>query len=83
MADQVAGELERYYQASGEPAEGELVFPSPKSGGPLDKSAALRRMRRALKAARLDEGHRFHDYADVRVMPMSGRKSLRIGLIAA
>jgi integrase len=61
MADQVAGELERYYQASGEPAEGELVFPSPKSGGPLDKSAALRRMRRALKAARLDEGHRFHD----------------------
>ena len=34
MADQVAGELERYYQASGEPAEGELVFPSPKSGGP-------------------------------------------------
>jgi integrase len=61
MADQVAGELERYYQAGGEPAESELVFPSPKSGGPLDKSAALRRMRRALYAAGLDERHRFHD----------------------
>jgi integrase len=61
MADQVAGELERYYKSSGEPADGELVFPSPKSGGPLDKCAALRRMRRALKAAKLDEVHRFHD----------------------
>ncbi len=61
MADQVAGELERYYQSSGEPAESELVFPSPKSGGPLDKSSALRRMRHALRAAGLDERHRFHD----------------------
>jgi integrase len=83
MADQVAGELERYYQASGEPAESELVFPSPKSGGPLDKSATLRRMRRALKAAGLDETHRFHDYADPFVMPTSARMSWPNGVIAA
>lgn len=62
MADEVAGELERFYKASGEPADDELVFPSPKgSGGPLDKCATLRRMRRALRAAGLDETHRFHD----------------------
>ncbi len=61
MADLLAGELERYYQSSGAPAESELVFPGPKSGGPLDKSSALRRMRHALRAARLDERHRFHD----------------------
>jgi integrase len=61
MADQVAGELDRYYKASGEPADDQLVFPSPKSGGPLDKCAVLRRMRRALKGAGLDERHRFHD----------------------
>ncbi len=61
MADQLAGELERYYQSSGEPADGELVFPRPDSGGPLDKSTTLRRMRLALKAAGLDESHRFHD----------------------
>ena len=61
MADQVAGELERYYQAIGEPADHLLVFPDPHSGEPLDKAGVLRRYRKALRAAKLDETHRFHD----------------------
>jgi integrase len=31
------------------------------TGGPLDKAAILRRYRKALKAAKLEERHRFHD----------------------
>lgn len=61
MADDVAGELERFYKASGEPADDALVFPDPHTGAPLDKAGVLRRLRKALKAAELDETHRFHD----------------------
>jgi integrase len=72
MADEVAGELERYYQACGEPAEHRLVFGDPlerragkgtvlPAGLPLDKAALLRRYRKALKAAGLEVTHRFHD----------------------
>ncbi len=61
MADEVAGELERYFRACGEPADDVLVFPDVHTGVPLDKAAVLRRMRKALRASRLDEAHRFHD----------------------
>ena len=61
MADEVAGELERYFQVSGEPADDALVLPDPHTGEPLDKAAVLRRMRKALGAAGLDTAHRFHD----------------------
>jgi integrase len=61
MADALAGELDRLHQTSSWRAEGDLVFADPHVGGPLDKAAILRRYRRALKAARLDESHRFHD----------------------
>jgi integrase len=71
MADQVAGELERYYKANGEPDDDALVFGDPTArrsqgklmpiGSPLDKAALLRRFRKALKAAKLDEARRFHD----------------------
>ncbi len=61
MADDVAAELDRYYQAIGGPADDALVFPDPHTGEPLDKAGVLRRMRKALTAAKLDESHRFHD----------------------
>ena len=61
LADAVAGELDRPYQASSRQGDDDLVFADPFTGGPLDKAAILRRFRKALKAARLDEGHRFHD----------------------
>ena len=61
MADQVAGELDRLHQAAGSPSDGALVFADPETAGPLDKAAILRRYRRALRAARLDESRRFHD----------------------
>ena len=61
MADAVAGELDRLYQASTRQADDDLVFADPRTGGPLSKPAILRRYRRALKAARLDETRRFHD----------------------
>jgi integrase len=61
MADAVAGELERLYQASGGPGDDDLVFADPLTAGPLVKAQILRRFRAALAAARLDDTHRFHD----------------------
>jgi integrase len=61
MADALAGELDRLHQVARWRADNDLVFADPQAGGPLDKAAILRRYRRALKAARLDESHRFHD----------------------
>jgi integrase len=61
MADALSGELDRLHQTSNWRADGDLVFADPDVGAPLDKAAILRRYRRALKAARLDEAHRFHD----------------------
>jgi integrase len=60
MADPVAAGLERYFKACGEPGDGELVFGDPLLGGPLEKTAVLRRLQKALKAAGLPK-HRFHD----------------------
>jgi integrase len=61
LADAVAGELDRLFKASSRQGEDDLVFADPHTGGPIDKAAILRRYRRALKAAKLDESHRFHD----------------------
>jgi integrase len=61
MADEVAGELERLFQSQRAQGEDDLVFADPATLGPLSKHMILRRMRRALKAAHLDESHRFHD----------------------
>jgi integrase len=69
MAPEVGGALERYFQASGEPRGDQLVFADPEPretvlesiGEPaLEKTAVLRRFRRALNAAGLPR-HRFHD----------------------
>jgi integrase len=61
LADIVARQLRSLYEASGSPASSTLVFADPIEGGPLEKSAILRRYRRALKASRIDTKHRFHD----------------------
>ena len=61
MADEVAVELERLSRRSRHQHDGDLVFAHPATGGPLHKPGVLRRMRRALKAAGLDDSHRFHD----------------------
>ncbi len=61
MADEVAGELDRLFKCSAAQGDDDLVFASPMTGTPLDKTATRRRYRKALKAAHLDEAHRFHD----------------------
>ena len=38
-----------------------MVFAHPQTGGPLPKANVTRRMRAALKAAKLDTADRFHD----------------------
>jgi integrase len=55
MADEVAGELERLIQSTGAKADDALVFPDPHTGEPLKKNANLRRLRKALKPAGLDD----------------------------
>jgi integrase len=61
MADEVGGELERLFKQSRWQDDDNLVFAHPASGEPLYKPGVLRRMRKALAAAKLDERHRFHD----------------------
>jgi integrase len=61
MADEVAGELDRLAKASPRAGDDDLVFADPRTGGPLERAAVLRRYRHALKGARLDKSHRFHD----------------------
>jgi integrase len=61
MADEVGGELERLFQQSGWQGDDDLVFAHPATGEPIYKPGVLRRMRKALEAAKLDETHRFHD----------------------
>lgn len=61
MADEVGGELERLFKRSRFKGDGELVFAHPTTGEPLPKANVTRRFRKALKAAGLDESHRFHD----------------------
>lgn len=61
MADEVARDLDRMNTGAGSPDDDVLVFPDPITGEPLAKAALLRRYRKALKAAKLDEARRFHD----------------------
>ena len=61
MADEVGGELERLFKRSRWQKDGDLVFAHPASGEPQPKANVSCRFRRALKAAGLDESHRFHD----------------------
>lgn len=37
------------------------MFADPRTGEPVDKSIVTRRMRSALRAAKLDDSHTFHD----------------------
>jgi integrase len=61
LADEAAKALKALHGRSNWKAEDDLVFAHPVTGGVLAKSNISRRMRIALKAAGLDEGHRFHD----------------------
>ncbi|MEK6272462.1 MAG: site-specific integrase [Actinomycetota bacterium] len=60
LADELAGELERHYQASAWQADADLVFPHPRLGGPLDRSKVRKRFKAAVKSAGVREV-RFHD----------------------
>lgn len=61
MADEVAGELDRLSKTRCARSDDDLVFADPHTGKPLQRAALLRRYRRALRAAGLNEAHRFHD----------------------
>ena len=82
MADRVGGALDRLFQASAYQADDDLVFGHPHTGRPLDRSQVSKRFKRSLQRAGVREV-RFHEYADVRVMPMLARKSSQNGLLAA
>jgi integrase len=75
MALEVAAELERLSQTSRWCDDEDLVFAHPATGEPLYVAGIQRRMRKAMKAAGLDQSHVFHGYADVFVMPTSTRGS--------
>ena len=64
MPDAVAGALERHARAQHpglpEPPPDGLVFAEPDTGEPMSWRRLYERLRAALKAAGLDEGHGFH-----------------------
>ena len=60
MADKLAGDLERLFQASPFNADDDLVFANPASGRPLDRSKVRKRFQRACRRAGV-RVVRFHD----------------------
>ncbi len=81
MAPDVASALARLGQREHWTGDGDLVFAG-EAGSSVDGSALRRRYKDALQCAGL-RSLRFHEYADVVVMPMSGSCAVPIGLIAA
>jgi integrase len=81
MAPGVATVLAALGQRDDWVGDDDLVFVG-ETGSYLDGSALRRRYAAALTRAGL-RPLRFHEYADLLVMPMFGRKSSQIGLIAA
>lgn len=62
MADDVAAALEELSRLPEIPdGPDDLVFPHPMTGEHLASAQMLRRMRKGLRAAGLDDSHRFHD----------------------
>ena len=60
LADRLAGELERHYQASNYQGDDDLVFGHPHTGQVLDHSALVRRFKAALRAGEVRQV-RFND----------------------
>ena len=54
-------QLDVWHQTTRWTTDDALVFAEPAGGGVLRRGALMRRYRRALKAARLEQTHRFHD----------------------
>jgi integrase len=61
MSMRVARELDTWHQGTRWGADGALVFAEPATGEVLRRGALMRRYRQALKAAKLEPTHRFHD----------------------
>jgi integrase len=61
MNDEVAGALDRLAKRTAKAGDDDLVFTDPLTFSVLDKAAVLRRFKKALKAAQLDQTHVFHD----------------------
>jgi len=80
MADRLAAELERHFQASAFRGDDDLVFCHPQTGHVLDASKVRKRYKAALARAGLRDV-RFHEYADLLVMPTSARKSAHVGML--
>jgi len=82
QADRVGRELELLFQASAYKPSMNLIFAHPHTVRPPERSQVSKRFTRELTRAG-DREVRFHEYADVGVMPRWDRKSSQFGLIAA
>jgi integrase len=76
LADDVAGELDRLYTRSRRQGDGDLVFAHPQTGNPLPKANVTRRMRAALKAAKLDTAHRGSNLSGSQPISRSGNRRI-------
>jgi integrase len=81
MADRVARAVETWSRRTAYAGDDDLVFAHPQTGRPLDRSKVTRRFRAACRDAGV-RPVRFHEYADVRVMPTLAGESRLSGLIA-
>jgi integrase len=74
MADWLVAELDAWSQRTRFTGESDLVFAHPVLGLPLDGSKVSKRFKQACRDAGV-RVVRFHEYADVLVMPTSLRRS--------
>jgi integrase len=61
LSARVARELDLWHQTTRWSSDAALVFAEPSTGDVLPRGGLMRRYRRALKAAKLEPTHRFHD----------------------
>jgi hypothetical protein len=82
LADWLAHELAAWRERTVFDHDDDLVFAHPQLGRPLDSSKVTKRFKSACRDAGVRQ-IRFHEYADVFVMPTRVGDPLSAGLIAA
>jgi integrase len=82
LPTRLAGELDNWSKRTPYNSEDDLVFAHPRKGTALDGSKVTKRFKQACVDAKI-KPIRFHEYADVLVMPMWAGMSRQRALIAA
>ena len=81
LASDLAGALDRWSRRTAYAGDDDLVFAHPETGNPLDRTKVTRRFQEACGTAGV-RVIRFHEYADLLVMPTRPRRSCSGSLLS-